>query len=291
MLPTPTTPASAPAHDPRAWITPDDLNVAPQLLGLPLATPRQRALAMTIDLGLLALVSELGNVFLLVAFVLLMWPRLRRGQPVARRRLAVWVAIALLLALAAQQLWDDLHQRVAAPPKARTAASAVAPASEVDDRDDAEAPVPATAASAAARDDGQARRIAELVAQLAQARKPKAFSLREEVRQLLDAVGLSYAWALAYFSLLPLFWPGQTPGKRLLGLQVVELTGKPLTLMTCVKRYGGYAAGIATGMMGFVQIFWDANRQTLQDKTAHTVVINTRDPRRLALDAAANDET
>ncbi len=72
---------------------------------------------------------------------------------------------------------------------------------------------------------------------------------------------------------------------------MVELTGKPLTLMTCVKRYGGYAAGIATGMMGFVQIFWDANRQTLQDKTAHTVVINTRDPRRLALTTAANDET
>ncbi|MBT9500673.1 MAG: RDD family protein [Burkholderiaceae bacterium] len=287
MLPTPT--ASAPAHDPRAWITPEDLNVAPQLLGLPLATPRQRALAMAIDLALLALVSELGNVFLLVAFVLLMWPRLRRGQPVARRRLAVWVAIALLLALAAQQLWDDLHQRVAAPAKARAAASA--PAGDADEADDIEAQLAASAASAGARDDGQRRRIAELEDQLAEARKPRTFSLREEVRKLLDAFGLSYAWALAYFSLLPLAWPGQTPGKRLLGLQVVELTGKPLTLMTCVKRYGGYAAGIATGMMGFVQIFWDANRQTLQDKTAHTVVINTRDPRRLALDAAANDET
>lgn len=287
MLPTPT--ASVPAHDPRAWITPEDLNVAPQLLGLPLATPRQRALAMAVDLGLLALVSELGNVFLLVAFVLLMWPRLRRGQPVARRRLAVWVAIALLLALAAQQLWDDLHQRVTAPAKARTAASA--PVSQADEVDDIEAPLAALAASAVAKDDAQRRRIAELEDQLAQARKPKTFSLREEVRQLLDAFGLSYAWALAYFSLMPLLWPGQTPGKRLLGLQVVELTGKPLTLMTCIKRYGGYAAGIATGMMGFVQIFWDANRQTLQDKTAHTVVINTRDPRRLALDAAANDET
>jgi len=287
VLPTPT----APAHDPRAWITPEDLNVAPQLIGLPLATPRQRGLAIAIDLGLLALISELGNVFLLVAFVLLMWPRLRRGQPVARRRLAVWAAIALLLALAAQQLWDDLHQRVAAPAKPRTAASAVAPASEADGGDDAEAPMPASGASAAATDEGQRRRLAELESQLAEARQPKAFSLRDEVRKLLDAFGLSYAWALAYFSLLPLAWPGQTPGKRLLGLQVVELTGKPLTLMSCVKRYGGYAAGIATGMMGFVQIFWDANRQTLQDKTAHTVVINTRDPRRLALGSAANDET
>lgn len=286
-------PSLDPALDRRAWITPDDLNVAPDLLGMPLATPRQRALAMAVDLGLLALISELGNVFLLVAFVLLMWPRLRRGEPVARRRLTAWVAIALLLALAAQQLWDDVHQRVGGPAKARAAASAVAASDDAEDADEAEAPVPAAsaAASAAAREEGQRRRIAHLEAQLAEARKPKTFSLRDEVRKLLDGFGLSYAWALAYFSLMPLLWPGQTPGKRLLGLQVVELTGKPLTLMICVKRYGGYAAGIATGMMGFVQIFWDANRQTLQDKTAHTVVVNTRDPRRLALTVAANDET
>lgn len=283
----------APAHDPRAWITPEDLNVAPQLLGLPLATPVQRGLAMAVDLALLGLISELGNVFLLVAFVLLMWPRLRPGRPVAGRRLVVWVAIVLLLALAAQQLWDDVHQRVAGPAKARPAASAAA-----DEEDEDEAAVEpaarsasAVADTAAAKEARQRRRIADLEAQLAEARQPKGFSLREEVRKVLDAVGLSYAWALAYFSLLPLCWPGQTPGKRLLGLRVVELTGKPLTLMTCVKRYGGYAAGIATGMMGFLQIFWDGNRQTLQDKTAHTVVINTRDPRRLALDAAANDET
>ena len=59
---------------------------------------------------------------------------------------------------------------------------------------------------------------------------------------------------------------------------MVELTGKPLTVRICFSRYGGYAAGMATGMFGFVQILWDANRQSIQDKVAHTVVLDLRAP-------------
>jgi uncharacterized RDD family membrane protein YckC len=70
-------------------------------------------------------------------------------------------------------------------------------------------------------------------------------------------------------------------GKKLFGLQVVELTGKPMTVMRCLKRYGGYAAGMATGGLGFAQLLWDANRQALQDKAAHTVVVDMRAPRQL----------
>ena len=83
-------------------------------------------------------------------------------------------------------------------------------------------------------------------------------------------------------------------GKRLLGLRIVELSGKPLTALRCLKRYGGYAAGLATGGIGLAQLLWDPNRQALQDRTAHTVVIDLRQPRRLtteewqALTAAAS---
>jgi hypothetical protein len=59
----------------------------------------------------------------------------------------------------------------------------------------------------------------------------------------------------------------------------VELTGRPLGLMTCFGRYGGYAAGLATGGMGLLQVLWDPNRQAVQDKLAHTVVIDLRAPR------------
>jgi hypothetical protein len=135
----------------------------------------------------------------------------------------------------------------------------------------------ASAASAAALSDRL--RIATLEAQLAEARKPK--TLRQHVSRWMDDIGAGFGWGIVYFSLLPAWWGGQTVGKKLFGLQVVELTGKPMTVMRCLKRYGGYAAGMATGGLGFAQLLWDANRQALQDKAAHTVVVDMRAPRQL----------
>ena len=132
-------------------------------------------------------------------------------------------------------------------------------------------------------------RIAVLQAQLAEARRPKSFNLRERILSWADEVGLGLGWAIVYFTLLPVWWNGQTVGKRLLGLRVVELTGKPITAMRAFKRYGGYAAGMATGMFGFAQVLWDPNRQAIQDKTAHTVVIDLR--RKLAPPPPASPST
>jgi hypothetical protein len=254
--------------DPRAWVTPDDLNVAPSLLGLPLATPRQRLFAMTADLGLLALANRLGNFWLLLAAGLALWLWLRQHRPELfgrqqRSRHAGRWAWALVLALTVGgllQAWGALGE----PPEA-------SPAPEV------------AAASALAASDAQAQQIERLQAQLERARAPAFHALRSEFNDWLDQIGLSYFWAAVYFTLLPLVWAGQTPGKRLLGLRVVELTGKRLTPLILFKRYGGYAAGLFTGMTGFVQLIWDSNRQAIQDKTAHTVVINARSSARLAL--------
>ncbi|OYU96704.1 MAG: hypothetical protein CFE45_18975, partial [Burkholderiales bacterium PBB5] len=68
-LPPPRPPARAEAA--RDWITPDDLNVAPALLGLPLARPRQRLLAMAVDVALIAALGRLANGWLLLAAALL----------------------------------------------------------------------------------------------------------------------------------------------------------------------------------------------------------------------------
>ena len=56
--------------------------------------------------------------------------------------------------------------------------------------------------------------------------------------------------------------------------------------MRSLRRYGGYAAGMATGGLGFLQALWDLNRQGIQDRVAHTVVI---DLRRAAAQAALGD--
>ena len=267
-MPPRTVPTELP--DPRDRVTPDDLNVSPALLGAPLARPGRRLLAITIDVVIVALLSNFGNVWLLAGFALIAAVHLREphGGAAPRHRWLLWTLAAVLLAVGAQQAWiergsahDDEHE-------ARALAGELKRSFATEDLPEA---IPGLTPLQAAQ-----TRIAVLQAQLVEARKPKAFDLNEQIRTWVDEVGLGLGWAIVYFSLLPVWWQGQTVGKRLLGLRVVELTGKPLTALRAFKRYGGYAAGMATGLFGFAQILWDPNRQAIQDKTAHTVVIDLR---------------
>ena len=89
-------------------------------------------------------------------------------------------------------------------------------------------------------------------------------------------MGAKLGWGIVYFSLLPAWWGGQTVGKKIVRIRVLELTGQPMTVLRCLKRYGGYAAGMATGGLGFAQMLWDPNRQALQDKAAHTAVVDSQ---------------
>ena len=69
------------------------------------------------------------------------------------------------------------------------------------------------------------------------------------------------------------WWNGQTVGKRMMGVRVVRLDGEPITWWTAFERAGGYAAGLATGLLGFAQVWWDANRQAIHDRIVGTVVV------------------
>lgn len=91
-----------------------------------------------------------------------------------------------------------------------------------------------------------------------------------------EDLGLGLGWFGLYFTATTAMWHGLTPGKRLLGIRVVSLTGKPIGWWASFERFGGYAAGFATGLLGFVQIFWDDNRQAIHDKVAVTAVIRDR---------------
>ena len=253
-MPNTTSPA---AYDARDWVTPEDLNVAPALLGLPLATPGRRLLAITVDVLIVATLSTLGNLWLVagLALIVLMPLRARYTTDSRNRKLLVGLAAAALLAIGAQQAWTS---------------RGIERTHELSAFDDGTAAPGLTPLQAAEL------RIEVLEARLLKASAPKPFNLREQVSDWIDEVGLGLGWAVVYFSLLPAWWNGQTVGKKLLRLRAVELTGKPITVMRAFKRYGGYAAGMATGLFGFAQVFWDPNRQAIQDKTAHTVVIDLR---------------
>ena len=102
------------------------------------------------------------------------------------------------------------------------------------------------------------------------------YSVVELVKGIIQDLGLGFGWAAFYFTALTAVWGGQTPGKKLCGIRVIQLDGTPLSLWDSFGRYGGYGAGIATGLLGFLQIFWDANRQAIHDKISATVVIDAK---------------
>lgn len=93
------------------------------------------------------------------------------------------------------------------------------------------------------------------------------------LRQVAEDLGLGLGWGALFFTVFTTLWKGRTPGKRLFGLRVVRLDGSAITWWGSLERYGGYAAGFATGLLGFLQVLWDANRQATHDKIAGTVVI------------------
>ncbi len=90
------------AHKPGEIITPASFAVAPELLGKPLAKPMRRALAMAIDLVLLAVLVKGGGVFFGLAAAFALWRASARTglastRPKLRRRLRFAAAALLFL--------------------------------------------------------------------------------------------------------------------------------------------------------------------------------------------------
>ncbi|AEP28744.1 RDD family protein [Brumicola nitratireducens] len=102
------------------------------------------------------------------------------------------------------------------------------------------------------------------------------YSILEWVKGIMSDLGLSLGWAALYFSVFTAWWRGQTIGKRIVGIEVVKLDGNYPSLWESFGRYGGYGAGFATGLLGFLQVYWDPNRQAIQDKISETLVLRLK---------------
>lgn len=98
-------------------------------------------------------------------------------------------------------------------------------------------------------------------------------SLLEWGEAIMSELGLGLGWAALYFSVFTAWANGQTIGKRLCRIKVVKLDGNAPNLWESFGRYGGYGAGFATGLLGFLQLYWDPNRQAIQDKISETLVL------------------
>ncbi|ROQ30033.1 RDD family protein [Gallaecimonas pentaromativorans] len=315
----------------RAIITPFAFKVDDTLLGHPLGKPWRRAMAMAVDLLLVAMLSQVSSLLVALVAAVGIWQLAKRHDqvihPWARRWLrilAVLVAFVVVIVLAdsvsdrvkgkggsssteehsvvtvgalgavgvATALCKDtacLDKRV---PALKTVLDANFPGelesrqeladNIFDDMDFLTAEQKAAykaqimdGARALQQQHKEELEAAQTAKENEQADKPKSYgySLLSWAKGIIADLGLGLSWGALYFTLFTAVWRGRTPGKKLLGLRVVRLNGEPLTLWASFGRYGGYGAGLATGLLGFMQVLWDNNRQCIQDKIGETVVI------------------
>ena len=301
----------------REVITPYAFKVDNALLGIPLATPLKRALAIVIDVALIFVAAKLSAT--LIAFVAAMafykgtaQQYLPKMSNVWRRILKIMAASILFVsALAVLSIGidylegDDSDQgltvqglkiqddiQLTSTEKKQVNAYLIKVEDESCEQscqqnalDNLIGQVP----KLAEMDDLQSPQLARALLQLlvlSENNEIKPVQLIEEKpaqtttnsilqwgKGIIQDLGLGFGWAAVYFTLFSLLWRGQTPGKKVCNIRVVALNGEPLGLLDCFGRYGGYGAGFATGLLGFLQVYWDPNRQAIQDKISATVVI------------------
>lgn len=87
-----------------------------------------------------------------------------------------------------------------------------------------------------------------------------------------------FACGYAYFILFFRFG-GRPLGKRLFGLKVIDLHGKPyLGWYQAFERTHGYAASALAASLGFLQVLWDHEGLTMHDRLAGTTVVRWKKP-------------
>ncbi|GGZ28689.1 RDD family protein [Shewanella chilikensis] len=338
-----------PGKDPRNIVTPAAFSVAPELLYTPLAKPWKRALAITIDGLLIAVLAEqAGPLFVLLVCLLAYYIHNHAN------RISTWAKGLLYLFMAVVLLWSAVPQMIkvnglqerrdneiqgqtlltltpqllrlslceykaCAQHEAGLLVNAAAEAGlsrtqvetmlqgALDDLPLAAADIAAinadllpqlasmktesvatlnaqTNVQANAKTDAQAKPApteddSRLEAEEDEQEEEAQYSLLAWAKGMLNDLGLGFGWAAFYFTLFTAWFDGQTLGKKIMRVRVIALGGGKLSLWDAFGRYGGYGAGFATGLLGFLQIFWDANRQAIQDKISATVVIDLSKPR------------
>ncbi len=118
-----------------------------------------------------------------------------------------------------------------------------------------------------------------------QFRRILGFSLKEFPQMLEFVDRLSNpeslaAWAILYMLVYHIFFTvltGQTLGKALMGLRIVSITGKRISIFQALIRLIAFFISVSIIFIGLLWVFVDNKRQGLHDKIAGTYVIYTWD--------------
>ena len=260
--------------DPRHIITPDAFTVDEQLLGLSLATPKRRAAAMGLDLLIIQQLSQVDSLFLgfSIVLILVLLSRAKGRNVIGSFRAIMFkiMAAALLLYIVVFETWQYSQT------------NSFSFFSENESTDTVIEKTQANETQLQSTDNNSTTKelltlAHENMAKLEAENRVLKANEDSDIMDIMEAMarkfGYGFGWAGAYFTLFVYLLNGQTPGKFLFRIKIIQLDGCKLTIWNSFGRYGGYAASVVTGLSGFFQIFWDPNRQGLHDKVAGTVVI------------------
>lgn len=250
----------------------ESLAVAPDVVGRALAEPWRRLAAMGVDLLIVTLLSILSGPWLGlgtgIMLIVLFGNASTAPLPLKLVRIACRAigAIVVLVSLAALGhvslvRYGALRLDVftgRAPSKAMTETIYVSP----------------TASGAELRDaTTRLQRQVEELKEEATEWQSASTSWLYQARSFASALGVTFGWSGVYFTLVAGLLGGRTFGKLLFGSRAVKINGQPFTFFDAFVRHGGYVAGVAMGLTGFLNLLWDPNRRAVEDRIAGTVVL------------------
>ena len=114
---------------------------------------------------------------------------------------------------------------------------------------------------------------------------------------------IPYAWAPAiailfvfciywgYFALFEIFWNGQTPGKRMIGIRVIKDSGRPINAYEAIGRNLLRAVDGLPGMyiIGLVSMMISRRNQRLGDHLVGSIVVHEKRPEEIRPDWVPSD--
>lgn len=247
--------------------------VAPEIVGQPLAESWRRLAGIAIDLALIGLLSQLSRPWLSLATgaMLVVLFGNSAAAPIALklvrnlcRGLGGGLLLVSMLAIGHAPFLRDSGLNLDALTSERKASSAMSETLYLSPN-----PTGSEFREATYKLQQQVTELKKENRELQQA----SGSWGYQIRSFLTALGVTFGWSGVYFTLLAGALGGRTPGKFAAGTRTLKINGQPFTFFDAFVRHGGYVAGVAMGMTGFLNLLWEPNRRAVEDRIAGTVVV------------------
>jgi uncharacterized RDD family membrane protein YckC len=120
--------------------------------------------------------------------------------------------------------------------------------------------------------------VSGLLAGALQLIAPKQQPLEQQLTAIaLPAMALVGVLAFVYAALFAFLWNGRTPGRRLLGIYLVDGTGHAPGPLRALVRAGLALVSFGLFLAGFWLALFDRHGQTLHDKLTRTFVVRLQD--------------